>query len=155
MILIAHRGNIQCPNPIKENHPDYILEAVNKGYDAEVDVWKIDNKFILGHDGPQYEVDINFLFNDHFWLHAKNMEAIVALNKHPKNYLLNFFFHDTDACTLTSQGWIWVYPGKSILSNSSIAVMPERIRDQYDISKGGGICSDYVQFYKNDLNFKL
>ena len=44
MKLIAHRGNINGPNPEKENHPDYINTAIKSGYDVEVDVWFIDNK---------------------------------------------------------------------------------------------------------------
>jgi len=28
MKLIAHRGNINGPNPEKENHPDYINTAI-------------------------------------------------------------------------------------------------------------------------------
>ena len=38
MILIAHRGNTIGPNIEKENHPDYIDEAIKKGFDVEVDI---------------------------------------------------------------------------------------------------------------------
>ena len=36
MILIAHRGNLKGPNPDKENKPDYLEFAINKGYDVEI-----------------------------------------------------------------------------------------------------------------------
>ena len=39
MKLIAHRGNIDGPNPERENSPEYIEEALKAGYDVEVDVW--------------------------------------------------------------------------------------------------------------------
>ena len=39
MKLIAHRGNVNGPNPDKENHTDYINEAIILGYDVEIDVW--------------------------------------------------------------------------------------------------------------------
>ena len=39
MILIAHRGNISGIDDARENSPKYISEALNIGYDVEVDVW--------------------------------------------------------------------------------------------------------------------
>jgi hypothetical protein len=39
MILIAHRGNLDGPNPSMENHPDYIDAAINAGFHVEVDLW--------------------------------------------------------------------------------------------------------------------
>ena len=49
MKLIAHRGNISGPNPEKENHPDYILEAIRLGYvpEEEYDNW-VDPKKMIG-----------------------------------------------------------------------------------------------------------
>lgn len=141
MIKIAHRGNLHGPNPDKENHPDYLLEALNQGFDAEVDVWFIDGKYILGHDKPQYEVGYNFLLNSKLWHHAKNIPALGKLNSE-NSYLINCFFHDTDDCVLTSGGWIWTYPGKE-LTQHSIAVMPERVPD-WDLSLADGICSDFL-----------
>lgn len=147
MIKIAHRGNVDGPNPSKENHPDYLMKALELGYDAEVDVWLIDDKFLLGHDGPQYEVPASFIYNDHFWIHAKNIPAISELNDRCRvKDFINCFYHDVDDCVLTSGGWIWTYPGKTIIGPSAIAVMPERVPD-WDISKAAGICSDYLNKY--------
>ena len=70
-LLIAHRGNITGPNPEKENHPEYIDKAIACGYDVEVDVWDVSGKLVLGHDVPQYEIDMNFLFD------RKNMVSTV------------------------------------------------------------------------------
>ena len=56
--LIAHRGNLTGKNPEKENHPDYIDEAIDCGYDVEIDVWDDSGKLVLGHEVPQYEIDI-------------------------------------------------------------------------------------------------
>ena len=75
MKLIAHRGNVDGPNPDKENHPDYINEAIILGYNVEIDVWFINNKYYLGHNNPIYEIKYNFLFDSRFWLHAKNGEV--------------------------------------------------------------------------------
>ena len=37
MRLIAHRGNINGRNKKRENEIEYILEALNLGYDVEID----------------------------------------------------------------------------------------------------------------------
>lgn len=140
MIYIAHRGLFDGPDKEKENHPEQIRLAISKGYDAEVDVWYKDEKWFLGHDGPTYEIDDEFLYTKGLWIHAKNIDAFYELSF--RN--LNFFWHQEDDYTLTSKGFIWTYPGKS-LSKLSICVMPEW---KYDISnfdlKCYGVCSDFV-----------
>ena len=57
MRLISHRGNTFGINRNDENHPDYILAALEQGYDCEIDLWLINNEFYLGHDEPQYLLD--------------------------------------------------------------------------------------------------
>ena len=61
MILISHRGNINGSKPEMENKPEYIQQALDLGYDVEIDVWLIDGNFFLGHDEPQYQVHGTFL----------------------------------------------------------------------------------------------
>jgi hypothetical protein len=147
MIIIAHRGNLDGPNPDKENHPDYIMTALKTGFDVEVDIWFVDNKFILGHDKPQYEVNERFLLNEKMWHHTKNIEAISILNRLKPNYSINCFYHNIDDCTLTSGGWIWTYPGKPVLCEEAIAVMPENVKN-WDISKAAGVCTDFPRKYQ-------
>lgn len=151
MIVIAHRGNLDGPNSDKENHPEYIQEALKKGFDVEIDVWFIDGKFILGHDKPQYEVEEEFLYNGLFWQHAKNVEALDELMEISRFEDINCFFHNTDDCVLTSNGFIWTYPGKKIVGTPpfslSIAVMPERVPD-WEFSKAFGVCTDFPFKYK-------
>lgn len=139
MILIAHRGNVVGPNPDKENHPDYILEAIKSGFHVEIDLWLANNQLHLGHDEPQYPIKPEFLYNESFWIHAKNIDTAYYLTKHKD---LHWFFHDQDDCVLTSRGYLWTYPGKQ-LTPESIAVMPERITTPYDLSLSCGICTDY------------
>lgn len=150
MIYISHRGNTDGPNPISENHPDYIKKAIRNSFQVEIDVWAIDGKYILGHDEPQYEVLRSFLSNPRLWCHAKNMETITDLTS--RGNLIHTFFHNSDDCTLTSRGWIWTYPGKPILGRKAIAVVPERVPN-WDISLGAGICSDYIEQYQKNINF--
>ena len=76
MKLIAHRGNMNGPNPEKENNPDYIVEALNNGFEVEIDVWYKHGDVWLGHDDPTYPVDVQFIQLPMFWCHAKNLDAL-------------------------------------------------------------------------------
>jgi hypothetical protein len=148
MILISHRGNTSGPNPERENHPEYIFEALQAGYDVEIDVWFVDGKFMLGHDEPQYEFPFPLLDNNYpkMWLHCKNIEALEVLhNLDSRGDKVNYFWHQEDTITLTSKNHIWAYPGKQPIKNS-IAVMPEIYNDNIEGCKG--VCSDYIQNYK-------
>lgn len=146
--LISHRGNITGPNPNTENTKKSIKLAIDTGYDCEIDVWKKDDIFYLGHDFPKEKVNIKFFldFCNKLWVHCKNIEALYTLN----TYDLNCFFHDKDDCTLTSKGYMWTYPGK-LLTKKSICVLPEWGMDNCDISIACGVCSDYVERYANEL----
>ena len=144
MILISHRGNLSGDNPELENSPKYIWSALNSGFDVEIDVWFHDGDFWLGHDEPQYKVDVEFLINDKFWCHAKNIEALLEMKKYP----IHYFWHEEDTVALTSKNYVWAYPGKQPIKGS-IAVMPERSDD--DISVCKGICSDVIKKYKDEI----
>lgn len=150
MKFIAHRGNLSGPNPEQENHPSYVDGAYAAGYDAEVDVWYLDGKFVLGHDKPQYQVSDLWLNSFMLWAHCKNIEALYRLRTHP---LVNAFYHDQDNVVLTSQQYIWTFPRQQLLTDKSVAVMPERV-EGWDLEKCHGICTDYPVAYKKDLKFK-
>lgn len=149
MQLISHRGNINGRNIERENHPDYIEEAIQLGYDVEVDIWYLRSKLYLGHDEPQYEVDMKWLTKTagKLWIHCKNLDAVsYFFNTNERNWTaFHFFWHQTDDITLTSNGYIWAYPGKQPIHNS-IAVLPELHNDNIDMCMG--ICSDYIEKYK-------
>jgi len=150
MILISHRGNISKKDLSKENHPTYIDNAIEKGFDVEIDIWFINNEFFLGHDNGEYKIDFEWIYKrkSKLWVHCKNILAVEELGDKSKNALyseLNFFFHDRDDLTLTSNGFLWVYPGKQPINNS-IAVLPELYND--DLNSCIGICSDVINNYK-------
>lgn len=142
MVFIAHRGNIDGPNPAEENKPEYLLRALSNGFDVELDAWldPTTGQWALGHDGPVYPVNYDFLLTPGFWIHSKNGAALQAMVQDPR---IHCFSHDKDDYTLTSRGFIWAYPDVTLAGTNCIAVMysnPERILDQ-DI---GGICHDIV-----------
>ena len=145
MILISHRGNINGKIIEFENHPNYIDDTLSMGYDVEVDIWKVNDKFYLGHDTFQYEIDISWIDDraHKLWVHCKNIEVLEFLNKY--NYDINYFWHKNDTVTLTSKNYIWAYPGKQSIKNS-IAVLPEIYND--NLNNCLGICSDFIQNYK-------
>jgi hypothetical protein len=145
MILISHRGNIDGRLKSKENEPAYIDKAIFEGYDVEIDFWLIDDMLYLGHDKPQYNIDLKWLSGriNKLWIHCKNIESIVYLKS--SNYNFNYFWHEEDTLTLTSHRYIWAYPGKQPIKES-IAVMPEINND--NVNQCIGICSDHIKRYK-------
>jgi len=150
MIYISHRGNIDGKKPHLENKTEYIDTAIQLGFDVEVDVWYIDGTWWLGHDGPQYEIDLDWLDDrsDRLWVHCKNKQAVEYLVENDYEAAnINWFWHEEDTMTLTSFNYVWAYPGKQPIKKS-IAVMPEMYKD--DISYCIGICSDVIQKYKNE-----
>ena len=51
-----------------ENKPEYLLQAIESGFFVETDLWLINNLLYLGHDEPQYEINIDYhslLFDTH------------------------------------------------------------------------------------------
>ena len=137
MKIISHRGNLHGRDASNENKPEYISEAL-KVYEVEVDVWYYKEKWYLGHDEPQYLVNEDF-FKQKMWLHCKNLEAMAQL----RSSTLNYFWHETDKCTLTSQGIIWCYPGFQV--DGAVVVLKEREMFKNSIL---GICTDYPMEYK-------
>ena len=142
-LLIAHRGLLKGPNAKLENNPFNVIDCLRRGFDVEIDLQFKNGNFYLGHDIPQYKVDLNFLKKNGLWIHAKSSRALVELQKTQCG--LNYFWHESDAYTLTSKGFIWVQPGCELL-NKSIWVLPEL---EYPNLKFHipdfiyGICSDY------------
>jgi hypothetical protein len=146
MKFISHRGNLIGPNPNKENTISYIRDALDNGYDVEIDVWYVDNIIYLGHDAPQEKLPEDFLHDDRLWFHCKNADALAYLSQ---TATVKYFWHQTDDYTLVSNGKIWVYPGNPLLEGS-IAVVPEVSVDG-NLQTCYAICTDYVLQYQQEL----
>jgi hypothetical protein len=145
MKLISHRGNIDGPNSLQENCPEYIDFAIKLGYNVEIDVRLEDHQFYLGHDEPQYYVPMTWLVErkDKLWIHCKNLKSLDILCSSPVD--LHYFWHQEDDFTLTSRNYIWTYPGKNY-TPKSIIVMPEWNNQNWNtlkVSNCYGICTDY------------
>ena len=142
MILIAHRGNISGRSADDENKPQYIENAISLGFDVEVDIWIINGICFLGHDLPQYFVDLEWLLNikNNLWLHCKNKEALEFL--HQLNDEFNFFWHENDTATLTSKNFIWSNVGCYFNGGITVSLNHSQLPDYI-----GGVCSDHIAEY--------
>ena len=65
-----------------------------------------------------------------------------------ENGKIHCFFHHEDDVTLTSQGYLWTYPGRDLTKNS-IVVLPNKKPDV----EVAGICSDFIEelYEKNNI----
>jgi len=145
MMLISHRGNLNGPVPTRENSPDYIEIALDKGYNVEIDVWYIGDKWLLGHDSPVYQVDLDFICNLRLLCHAKNVEALSEMLNH---HDIHCFWHENDDHTLTSGGLIINHSRGVVPTKMSVCMLPELLEDKINPDEYYGICSDYIERYK-------
>ena len=146
MILISHRGNLQGRNIQLENNPQYIEDARKAGFYVEIDLWVINDMLYLGHDEPQYLIDSQFINNKFYFVHCKNHEALLYMNKN--SWSCDYFWHEEDHYTLTSKNKIWAHPKASILPESICVVINEDEPTKY--SNCLGVCSDYIGKFKNE-----
>lgn len=146
MKLISHRGNINGRMESWENEPTYIDIAISKGYDVEVDVWYKDDFLWLGHDEPDYGIDLVWFREriSKLWIHCKSIDTLMFFKKCGHDF--NYFWHQNDDVTITSKGHFWTFPGKQLTENS-IACMPE-IEKFENIDISYGVCSDFIENYK-------
>ena len=142
MILISHRGNIDSIIIKRENTQSYIQEAIDLGYDVEVDVWYMDNTFWLGHDTLQYEVGIDWLLDrkDKLWVHCKNFEALTEL----VDTELRVFYHKEEDYTIISDKHIWAHNLKNIDDKCIIPLLSKTELKTWKSVDVHGVCSDYI-----------
>ena len=142
MKLIAHKGNINGPDPSRENTPEQIEYCIKNGYDVEIDVWyDLDGKLWLGHDKAQYEITWQWLagLQSYLWIHCKDFRTLTEFVDNTSGY--NYFWHQGDDYTLTSKRYIWSSPGKTYSKNTVIVEQDPLALHDYNCY---GICSDYV-----------
>tara|TARA_R110000744_G_scaffold342881_5_gene448107 strand:+ start:6791 stop:7234 length:444 start_codon:yes stop_codon:yes gene_type:complete len=142
MILISHRGNVNGTIPNRENTKVYIQDAIDLGYDVEVDIRFSDGKFWLGHDTPQYEVGLQWLLdrNDKLWVHCKNFQALTNLI----NTKLKVFYHTNEEYTIISNLYIWAHNIKNVDNRCIVPLLSRGDLKNWKSVDVHGICSDYV-----------
>ena len=139
MIKIAHRGNLNGPDPGLENTPIQIENARHKKIPCEVDVW-YKNGWFLGHDAPSKKVTIKWLRDNSYfcWYHAKNLDALYKLMQ--DSNIQEVFWHEDDDFAITKRGFIWTLPLRAIVPTSILVVKGRPTKD-YNCF---GICTDYI-----------
>lgn len=145
--IISHRGNLNGPNPKMENNPEYILNATND-FSVEIDVWYIDNRYFLGHDKPQYEVDKFFLFKERFLIHAKSMETFFELSKYSQ---LETFFQNLDDLSMTTKSRIVIHErNREIIDDSrnNIWVDLDGKLEIHELGVKNNLLTDFPSKYK-------
>jgi len=142
MKIISHRGNLNGPDSAKENTIESIKIALSMGFDVEIDIWYKDKNYYLGHDSPKAYINKDFLLNKNLWCHAKNLDALKQMIEDK----IHCFWHQEDDFTLTSENYIWTYPGKNVTPASVIVTNIAVSAPCY------GICTDYPLRFKNETN---
>jgi hypothetical protein len=151
MLYISHRGNLEGLNPEKENNPEYIDEAIFKGYDVEIDLRVQDGNLFLGHDEPQYLITSSWLTErrNNLWIHVKDYGALVRIVRTE----LKFFCHEQDKYTLTSNGYIWSHDLTNKMTDKCIVpLLSSESVEGYNQNGFYAVCSDYIYECEEKFN---
>lgn len=143
-LFIAHRGNLNGPDPELENTPEYIRNALDEGFNVEIDIWYDKKEFWLGHDKPFIKLPVELSHIKQLWYHAKDICTYYYLIAARFN---NVFFHENDQMAVTNNNFMWIHPNyedeidKFQLSQRGvmIQVLPKNIKDMVK-----GYCSDNI-----------
>jgi len=158
MKIIAHRGNLNGPDPATENTIAQLLRAINEGFEIELDTWYHKGGIYIGHDGPKNKISYTQLLEltESGWIHWKN-EAIIdffafAVGGFVPVSNQRYFCHDKEPFTKTLNGCYWLYPGTPITDDmlsapAIVACLPE-LAPEWDISRATHICTDYPFKYR-------
>jgi hypothetical protein len=149
MKIISHRGNINGPVPEKENRPSYIDSAIQLGYDVEVDLRIIDNDFWLGHDEPQYKVELPWMLlrKDKIWFHCKDINSALVLAKFDQGF--QYFCHSQEPYVCTSHKYLLIHDLTSNINDKCIIpLLSKEDIEKYNNSKPYAICTDFVNYIK-------
>lgn len=148
MKIISHRGNLSGISEAEENNPVQIQKCIDLGYDVEIDLRMKSGTPHLGHDIPQYPVEISWLSSrkKFLWIHVKEYEALVWLMSNIPD--ATYFCHESDRYTLVSNGYIWSHDIKNKMTKNCVIPLLSRndlekfeFRDQRNL---GAICTDFV-----------
>ena len=141
--LISHRGNIEGINLEREDSPEYVQEALKKGYHCMVDVWLVGGQHVaLGTEAAYFPTTIEFLKDQRIICNARSPEALEFLLR---NEVHCFTLSET-SFTLTNGGLIWVKPGGTITPRGVIT-MPEWTLPDVSVVASlpcAGICSNQI-----------
>jgi hypothetical protein len=150
--LISHRGNINGVNTERENEQTYLQEAIEAGYDVELDIRRLNHTLWFGHDGPTHMASMAWLLNykNNLWIHTKNFDAMDFLIEH--NFRV-FYHQIEDHVVIGNTRIIWSRAISEASTRSMIPLLSMDDINQVDIKSLNvyAICSDFVQTIKERL----
>lgn len=143
MKLISHRGNVSFIDMSQENSTSYIQQAIDLGFDVEMDVRKIGEELFLGHDTPDYLVSLDWLLDrkDSLWVHTKNFAALQYLIDKD---LRTFYHQKEDHTIINNCNIIWSHNLNEANEKSIIPLLTKNDLNTHHQFKVYGICSDFV-----------
>lgn len=152
-LWILHRGLQNGPDKEKENNELIIRSLLHSGWHVEFDIWynSSTNTMWIGHDKATSELKCNsILFHPRSWVHCKNIETFQYIYN---NYnTIHFFYHTDEDIILTSNKYIWCYPGV-YAGPKSILVLPEHHFKSLP-NECLGVCTDYTSMKRFISNIK-
>ena len=149
--IISHRGNVNGPVPELENSPKYIDSAIKSGFVVEVDLWLKNGNLSLGHDGPQYDVTLDWLYHryQHLIIHIKDPKVLTETQVWHR---FHCFCHSSDPFTMTNRAIMWIHDLS--LKYTQDSIIPIISLDQVLLyNQGcrkteGHICTDYPYMFE-------
>lgn len=148
--IISHRGKIEN-SKYSENTLDALKECLDMGISVEIDVMKKDEKFYMGHDNPDIEIDVSEIDFDGVYIHMKSPNIIDLKNA-------DLFFIENDPYALTRKNKIWTNYNNKEYSQDSIMCSAELVGKKFDLkeiyswaNKAFGVCTDFPLTVQNNL----
>lgn len=136
-ILISHLGNINGPQPDKENRLAYLQAALAAGWHVCADVVFYQGSFLLPFDGGFNIAPPSFFSKQRVWSRCHDTDTLDALC----NVGAHAFFANDTIPTLTSAQFIWT-PAPFDLAARSIATLPENNPGWLERFEPAGLCSN-------------
>lgn len=154
MKIISHRGNLNGASCIEENTKKYIDIAIENSFDVEIDLWKLNNEYFLGHDSPDHNVTLEWLSKrrNKLWIHTKNFNAFEALLENKNKF--KFFYYTSEPIVLVSNMKIWCHQHDKISNpkNCIVPLLSKTCLIKNKETNWHGVCTDYPLFLKKSLN---
>ena len=150
MKLISHRGNFSGIYSDRENKPSYIDTTLSLGYDVEVDIRYVNDKFYLGHDNPDFLVSEKWITErkDYIWFHCKDLLSAQKFKK--MDCEIKYFCHSSDDFVLTSTNHTWVHNLELELDDTCIIPLLDiKSIENYNNQLVYAICTDFINILKS------
>ena len=162
--LFAHRGFSKSYPDIKENTLKSFQNAIDNGFEGiELDIWYIEDQFILNHDKPEFDIKkydkLADLFAQcgnkiHYWIDFKGLVQIdiesaikrlkTTIDEHKIAYENIFFIPGLDNKNLDQNAFAYKEIRKNFGENCNLGVFIGKIKKE-----------DLHQYYKDLKTHKI